>query len=118
MTPGLDPQEGECALCFVARAVDEHGCDDTLRWAEHFVTVRVPPATALVRRLGETGASCDCEAVGGAFTLVRDQLVRDVHTDELGLPDRMPICAGVRRTSAKPCRHWVRVRRARPRVVR
>ncbi|WP_157682730.1 DUF2695 domain-containing protein [Nocardioides scoriae] len=93
----------------MARAVDELGCDGTLRWAGRFVEVRVPPATALVRRLATTGADCDCGVVTTSFTLVRDQLVRDVHTDELGPPDRWPTCAGVRRTSARPCRHWERV---------
>lgn len=118
-TPGplLDPQEGECVLCFTARAVDELGCDGTARWAERFVAVRVPPATGTVRRMTPTG-ECDCAIVGQRHALVRDQLVRDVHTDELVQPDRRPTCAGVRRTSARPCRHWERVPRRVTRVAR
>lgn len=110
----LDPQEGECVLCFVTRAVGELGCDGSLRWADRFVQVRVPPATGTVRRL-QTRGECDCVVVGRGYDLVREQLVRDVHTDELARPERMPACAGVRRTSARPCRHW---ERARPRVGR
>lgn len=114
----LDPQEGECVLCFVARAVEELGCDGTLRWAERFVVVRVPPATGVVRRLRQGAGECDCTVVGRGHTLVREQLVRDVHSDELMLPERMPPCAGVRHTSARPCRHWRRVGvRAPPDVV-
>ncbi|ROR90760.1 DUF2695 domain-containing protein [Nocardioides aurantiacus] len=105
----LDPQEGECVLCFAARAVAGLGCDGTPRWLERFVHVRVPPATGAVRRLSAAG-ECDCVVTGVRWTLVREQLVRDVHTDELSRPDRMPPCAGVRRTSGRPCRHWQRVR--------
>ena len=108
----LDPQEGECVLCFVTRAVGELGCDGSLRWAARFVQVRVPPATGTVRRLKAYGG-CDCAVVGQGYDLVREQLVRDVHTDELARPDRMPACAGVRRTSARPCRHWERAGRRR-----
>ncbi len=104
----LDPQEGECVLCFVHRAVTELGCDDTLRWSDRFRTVRVPAATALTRRMESAGWACDCEVVEHRYRLVRECLERDVHTDELMLPTVRPTCSGVRRTSAQPCRNWER----------
>lgn len=107
--PVPDPHEGECVLCFAARAAAELGCDGTSRWQRRFVEVRVPPATGAVRRLS-AAEECDCAVTGLRWSLVREQLVRDVHTDELSRPDRMPPCAGVRRTSGRPCRHWERVR--------
>lgn len=107
----MDPQVGECVLCFVARAVAEHGCDGTTRWCRHYVEVRVPDAVGAVARLSSGGTLCDGEVIGTAHELAREQLVRDVHTDELARPDPLPPCAGVRATSARACRHWVRVRR-------
>ena len=104
----VDPREGECLVCFVARAVDELGCDSTLRWALRFRDLRVPEATGLERRLGEVGGFCDCEVLVNGWVLVRELWERDVHTDELHEPVRHPPCAEVRRTSAKPCRNWVR----------
>lgn len=105
-----DPQAGECVLCFVARAVAEHGCDGTTRWCRRFVEVRVPAAVGAVARLSSDDALCDGAITTTAHELVREQLVRDLYTDELMRPDPMPPCAGVRPTSARACRHWVRVR--------
>ena len=107
----VDPQVGECVLCFVHRAVTELGCDTTLRWTTRFHEVRVPEATSLQRRMGDLGGSCDCGIFDGGFELVRECLERDVHTDELHQPALRPTCGGVRRTSARPCRNWQRVRR-------
>ncbi len=104
----VDPQENECLICFVSRAVDEVGCDSTLRWAARFRDLRVPAATGLEERLGELGGLCDCEVPLNGFMLAREHLVRDVHTDELSTPARLPTCAGVGRTSARPCTNWVR----------
>ena len=109
----IDPQVGECVLCFVHRAVTELGCDTTLRWTTRFREVRVPGATALEKRTLEAGGSCDCEVFSDGYELVRECLERDVHTDELMLPAQRPTCGGVRRTSARPCRNWQRVRRRR-----
>ncbi|MCW2819078.1 MAG: hypothetical protein JWR42_1865 [Marmoricola sp.] len=108
----LDPQEGECVLCFVRRAVAELGCDDTLRWATRFQDVRVPGAIALVPRLRAVGP-CDCTVLERGYRLVRECLERDVHTDELMLPAVWPTCSGVRRTSARACRNWERRPRGR-----
>jgi hypothetical protein len=55
-----EPQEGECLFCFVARMMDEHGCDHTLRWATRYRDLCAPRATALEERLSRMGAFCDC----------------------------------------------------------
>lgn len=107
----VDPQEGECLLCFVARAVHELGCDCTLRWAQRFRDLRVPTATGLERRLGAVGGFCDCELFLNGYVLARELCERDVDTDELRAPARLPYCASVRRTSTQPCRNWERRRR-------
>ena len=109
----IDPQEGECVLCFVHRAVAELGCDTTLRWTTRFREVRVPAATALEKRTHDAGVSCDCEIFRDGYELVRECLERDVHTDELMPPAQRPTCGGVRRSSARPCRNWQRRPRRR-----
>ena len=109
--PDSEPGEHECLACYVARMLTAHGCDTTLRWAQRFRDVRVPAATGLERRLGSVGGFCDCEIFLNGYGLVRELLVRDVHTDELEPPALPPPCAGVRRTSAKPCINWERRRR-------
>ena len=108
--PDTEPGEHECLACFVARMLTAHGCDTTLRWAQRFRDFRVPAATGLERRLGSMGGFCDCEIFMNGYGLVRELLVRDVHTDELEPPALPPLCAGVRRTSAKPCVNWERRR--------
>jgi hypothetical protein len=107
-----DPQEGECLVCYLVRMLDdaeheEGGCDGTLRWAQHFREVRSPTATGLEKRYPQV---CDC-GVLASRRLVRELMVRDVHTDELEPPSRPPTCAGVRRTSTHPCANWERVPR-------
>jgi hypothetical protein len=102
------PHEGECLLCFVARMLDAFGCDTSLRWAPRYRDVRAPRAVALERRLDNVGGFCDCEIFLNGYTLVRELLVRDVHTDELEPPAELPDCAGVRRTSTRPCANWER----------
>lgn len=104
----VDPREGECLLCFVARAVDELGCDDTLRWARRYRDLRVPAATGLERRLQQVGGYCDCEILLNGYHLVRALWERDVHTDALHEPAVSPPCAEVRAGSARPCANWQR----------
>lgn len=105
------PHPQECVLCYVARMVDEHGCDSTLRWTGRFRELRSPLASGLEARMRAAGGSCDGEVVGVAHRLTREHLVRDVHTDELHRPDRMPPCTGVGQLdSTRPCRVWERVR--------
>ncbi|GAB6985700.1 hypothetical protein JCM10369A_22240 [Nocardioides pyridinolyticus] len=103
-----EPQEGECLVCFVARMVAEFGCDSSLLWATRFRDLRSPTATALERRFRSQAVRCDCLVVQKAYQPVREVMVRDVHTDELEPPERMPPCAGVRRTNTRPCAHWER----------
>ena len=104
----LEPQEGECLVCFVERALAGTPCDRTRRWAGHFREVRVPGAVGLDRRLDDVGAGCDCAIRGRGYRLVRELCERDLDTDELREPVPLPPCAGVRRTSARPCTNWVR----------
>ena len=40
--PGCDE---ECLLCFVARMLDDFGCDTTLRFVKHYRDLRAPRAT-------------------------------------------------------------------------
>ena len=108
--PVPDPQEGECLVCYVHRAVAEHGCDHTLRFARHYRDVRVPAATGLRARLARVGAACDGAVLEVGWWPARVHWERDLHTDELRPPDPLPGCAGVVVTSARPCRLWVRPR--------
>jgi hypothetical protein len=106
--PRSEPSAHECLACYVARMLEMHGCDTSLRWAQRFRELRSPTATGLERRLGGMGGFCDCEIFLNGYTLVRELLVRDVHTDELEPPAELPDCAGVRRTSTRPCANWER----------
>ncbi|HEY3530687.1 MAG TPA: DUF2695 domain-containing protein [Nocardioides sp.] len=47
----------ECLFCDVARMVDEHGCDTTLRFVRNYRDQRAPKPTALERRMGAMGAT-------------------------------------------------------------
>ena len=102
------PGGSECVACYVARMVDEFGCDTTLRWAQRFRDVRSPTATGLERRLGSMGGYCDCEIFLNGLEMARHVLVRDLHSDELEAPAELPDCAGVRRTSTRWCANWAR----------
>ena len=105
----LAPHPQECVLCYVARMVEEHGCDSTLRWVGRFRELRSPLATGLEERMRSVGGFCDCEVFGNGWGLAREHLVRDLDSDELEAPERLPTCAGVgRMDSTKPCRVWVR----------
>ena len=64
-----EPDGAECLFCFVARMLDEHGCDTTLRWALRFRDLRAPRATGLERRLSRMGGFCDCEIFLNGMTL-------------------------------------------------
>jgi hypothetical protein len=109
--PASEPRPAECLACYVARMLSAFGCDTSLRWAERFRDLRSPTATGLARRLGSMGGFCDCEIFLNGYQLVRELMVRDVATDELEPPADPPECAGVRRTSTKPCTNWERRQR-------
>ena len=102
-----EPQEGECLVCFVVRMLGDVPCDSTRTWAHRFRELRSPTAAGLERRYPQP---CDCRVLG-AYRLVRELMLRDLHTDELEAPPRPPACAGVGRTSTHPCRNWERVPR-------
>ncbi len=89
-------------VCFVHRMLDDHGCDATLLWTLHFREVRSPTASGLEKRYQ---VACDCR-VAAAHRLVRELMLRDLHTDELEPPPLLPTCGGVRRTNTRPCRNW------------
>ena len=102
------PQERECLVCFLLRMLTEFGCDASFTWARRFRDLRSPTATALEKRFGQRLVLCDCLIVHKAHRPVRELMVRDLRTDELERPERMPPCSGVRRTSTRACANWER----------
>jgi hypothetical protein len=106
-----DPREGECLLCFVARMLDDFGCDTTLRWSLRFRDARAPRATALAARLGDVGGFCDCEIFLNGYRVAEALGDVDESGDRIGLA-APPDCAGARRGSTRPCGAWERRRRA------
>ena len=107
----VDPREEECLLCFVARALKELGCDNTLRWASRYRDLRAPRATALERRLGDVGGFCDCEIFLNGFMLASRACLDPWSEEEPPEDSGPPTCLGARRGSTKPCASWTRLRR-------
>jgi hypothetical protein len=105
----VEPQDGECLVCFVARMVGELGCDSSLLWARRFRDLRSPTATALVRKYMDQLVVCDCLIVHKAHQPVRELMERDIHSDELRRPAHLPPCSGVRRTNTRACANWERL---------
>jgi hypothetical protein len=105
-----DPGDRECLACFVARMLDEFGCDNTLRFALRHRDLQAPRAHALEHRLGRMGGYCDCEVLMNAYQLADDLLERD-EDDERHAPAQLPDCRRVRFGSTQPCANWVRQRR-------
>jgi len=106
-----DPRQGECLLCYLARLVNEFGCNGALRWAGHYRDRRAPLATALERRLGAVGGFCDCEVFLNGFMLAPHLCRYDPKSDELVGPEEPPSCSGARVNSTQPCGNWTRIRR-------
>lgn len=104
-----NPGDGECLYCYVVRMLDNHGCDNTLRWAGAFRDLRAPRATGLESRLGQMGGFCDCEIFLNGVTLAPRLLVGE-DADERW-PNPRPRCDRVRAGSTKGCANWVRRRR-------
>lgn len=118
----VDPREGECLLCFLARTLHEVGCDTSLRWARRYRDLRAPRATALEQRLADVGGFCDCEVFLNGYVRAsrldrwgrwRDEgdEVGDGDADDDGIlldDPRPPTCLGARRGSTKPCAVWAR----------
>lgn len=109
---------GECLVCYVARMLDEVGCDTTLRFAKWFRDRRAPRGVALERRLGDVGGFCDCEILlNGWWPHPRLWTSRrEVDDDGIVMQDDpqpaypRPACATVRLGSTQPCSNWVRRR--------
>jgi hypothetical protein len=101
----------ECLFCYVARMLDEHGCDTTLRFVSNYREQRAPRATALERRMGAMGGYCDCELFLNGMTLDHSLRTYDEESDEWLSPEVLPSCRGVRRGSTQSCGVWVRRRR-------
>ncbi|HTK62168.1 MAG TPA: DUF2695 domain-containing protein [Pseudonocardia sp.] len=89
------PGDRECLVCYLTRMVGEFGCDNHLRWAEHWRDRNAPRATALADRLADCGGFCDCEVLMNVYPSLLPE-------DEQAAPAP---CLGVsRRGSTKPCR--------------
>ena len=88
----VEPNESECLLCFLRRAVSEDGCAHTWAHARRFRDVRVPAAVGLEERLRAVGARCDCTVLERGFWPARSLWQRDLDTDELTEPAPWPGC--------------------------
>jgi hypothetical protein len=100
-----EPEGGECVLCYVARMLENFGCDNTLRWVRRWRDLRRPRATGLERRMQSRGGFCDCEIFMNGWALRADLMLVD-EDDEFEDPDVLPPCAGVRPRSSQPCTNW------------
>lgn len=116
----LAPHARECLVCFLDRSVHAFGCQGDLRLAARYRDLVAPRATALEARLGSSGGYCDCEVLMNVFqpawhlwTPSREEELPDGSElfVEAEPPAAMPPCAGVRRGSTRPCRHWHTTRR-------
>ncbi|WP_370688388.1 DUF2695 domain-containing protein [Cryobacterium sp. SO1] len=117
--------DGECLVCFVARQLDEFGCNGTHRFASLYRDHVAPRATALIARLSTMGACCcDCEMFMNAYEPASQLWTRaheSVDSDDFDEwayatpPRTMPPCETTRRGSTKPCANWQRVSRSRNR---
>lgn len=99
------PYARECLGCFVARMLDEFGCDNTLRWAMRYRDLRVPRATRLESRLGDIGAFCDCEIFLNGYRRDPDRASSDLVAIEL---QGRPMCLAVASSSSQLCSGWSR----------
>ncbi|TFD90382.1 DUF2695 domain-containing protein [Cryobacterium serini] len=119
----MTPTAGECLVCFVARQVDEFGCDGTHRFASQYRDSVAPRATELLARLSAMGACCcDCEMFMNTYepaTRLWSQANESVASDDFDEwadpkpPDNMSPCETTRRGSTKPCANWERTSRSR-----
>jgi len=91
-----DPTTDECLLCFIARMLDEFGCDCTLRFALRYRDLRAPPATGLADRLGRVGGFCDCEVFLNGYRMAERLLEYDAD-GEAEWPDDAGVWRGATR---------------------
>lgn len=118
----LAPHERECLACYLDRAVTAFGCQGDLRFARRYRDLAAPRATALERRLSDSGGPCDCEAlmhgVQPAWHLWAPERWVPTESGTAAVqrahpPLEMPACEGVRRGSTQPCPNWHSMRRPR-----
>jgi hypothetical protein len=101
------PARGECVLCYVARMIDAHGCDTTLRWARRWRDLRLPQETGLEARFERRGGYCDCEIFLNGWDLRPDAQAADADgADEPARSSFPPTCRGVADNSSQPCGQW------------
>ena len=113
------PRAGECLVCYVARMLDEFGCDTTLRFARNYRDQMAPRATKLERRLGDMGGFCDCEIFLNGMRLAPHLRTYDANGEEVPGEGR-PACAlgaegldaGVRSLGTPPARSLRRMLKA------
>jgi hypothetical protein len=100
-------RDGECLYCYVARMIDDYGCDHALRFARRYRDQRAPSATGLEDVLESMGGFCDCEIFLNGVTLAGAPSPSDEETDEESLlPEVLPECRGVERGSTRSCGVW------------
>lgn len=100
----LTSSDGEdCLACYLERMVQQHGCDGTLRWTEHWQSGRPGRVEDLRAWVRARGGFCDCEVLTNALgpdPLVDDDDPDDGWEDEGGLED--PGVAGPRAEGPGP----------------
>lgn len=109
MTQQRLPVSSECLACFIDRALDEVGCDNTLRLAGRYREDHAPDDVGLERRLADRGGYCDCEIIANAY-----RPHERLQPQPFELPDGsavvpiivMPPCSGVPEGSTDACVNW------------
>lgn len=74
------PDGEDCLACYLERMVEQHGCDGTLRWTEHWQAGRPGRVEDLRAWVQARGGYCDCEVLTNA--LGPDPLVDDDDPDD------------------------------------
>jgi hypothetical protein len=105
-------RDGECLFCYVARMLEEHGCDTSLRFTRVYRERRAPRATSLELRLRAMGGFCDCEIFINGMSVARSEESDPEGSEEWLLPAARAACRGVRRGSTQSCGLWERRRRS------
>ena len=102
----------ECLACFLDRALEEVGCDNTLRLAARYRDDHAPHDDGLEGWLSEHGGYCDCEVLANTY-----QPHRRLRPQLIELPDGggvvpvivMPPCSGAPEGSTEACVNWQQV---------
>lgn len=97
---GTQPVRGECLACYVYRMIRGGPCPNGLTWTAHWRDRQSAGATALLRRLSDNGALCDCAVIDG-FWVPSPSWDLCPPLEVAG-----PVCLGVRPRSTKACDLW------------